>query len=266
MRYPAAMPLHRPSPFAHADAASAHFYEVGATHFMTKRVRPWRAWDVYLTHLRTQGDAPLNVLDLGAGHGRFGAFLRQSQVEVARYVAVDRSSALLRVAAAAGAEARLCDLREWRAESERFDAVVAQGVLHHIPGASERLRLLSEMLRAVVPGGSAFVSFWTPRGLKRLLTRALALEVSAGELSESGHAHGGIATERPGDYLLPFGETELAYRRYVHLFSDAAIERTCRLALPPALRATHFCGIFGEASNHFVIFESAREGVAYPHR
>ena len=267
--------MRSPSPFSHADAASAHFYEAGAAHFMSKRARPWRAWDVYLAHLRAHSAAPLNVLDLGAGHGRFGASLRQSQVAVARYVAVDRSQALLRVAAAAGAETHACDLRDWHAGEERFDAVVAQGVLHHIPGESERIRLLSQLLRAVAPGGSAFVSFWTPRGLRPLLARALPLDVPPahlavhpdappaaqprGHLAHSGHAaSSAITPEQPGDYLLPFGEPERAYQRYVHLFSDAAIERTCRLAMPRALKATHFSGVFGEASNHFTIFDSVR--------
>ncbi len=141
-----------------------------------------------------------SILDVGCGDGRVAQALRQMGWS-GEYVGVDGSEALLERARArsrAPLRARFirADLEsaDWpRCLPRReFDAALFLAVLHHIPGARRRLRLMRQIAGLLRPGGWAVVSTWQFLGSDRLKSKIVPwgrLGIEAAEVD-------------PGDYLL----------------------------------------------------------------
>src|SRR5437773_46351 len=53
------------------------FYNRVAQDFDETRQQAWPGWDTLLSYLNAPLNAPLSVLDVGCGNGRFGLFLAQ---------------------------------------------------------------------------------------------------------------------------------------------------------------------------------------------
>lgn len=101
-----------------------------------------------------------SILDVGCGDGRAFEAFRGKHVA---YAGVDLSEKAI-------AEAR----RRWKDEAVfetgdvlklpipdgRYDAVLALGVLHHVPSAPLRLRAVNELARALRPGGYLMIATW----------------------------------------------------------------------------------------------------------
>ncbi len=164
------------------------------------------------------------VLDLGCGHGAVLRALR-GQGFHGRYIGLDFSPALLTLAQPAAREAPTeADFRflprdltaaGWEEGLPApFDFVLAFAVLHHIPGAARRQRLLRQ-IRALLPaGGRFFHSHWqflnSPRLRQRIQPWAAA-GLSAADVEA-------------GDYLLDWRHQGYGLR-YVHHFSPAELRR-----------------------------------------
>lgn len=140
-------------------ALNRSFYEALAVPFRRTRARPQPGFERLLAHL----PVPCwSALDIGCGEGRFGRFLKD-RCDLERYVGVDFSPALLHFAEKGisgdfferdlAAHGALADLGQ-------FDLVVALAVLQHIPGRTQRARLLREMGEHLEPHGRIFLSTW----------------------------------------------------------------------------------------------------------
>ena len=136
-------------------------YERIAESFAERRREPWPEVSVFAEGLRPG----LRVLDVGCGHGRHAAVLAARGLRV---VGVDLSSRLLGIARVASqgwrsphppawveADASALPLR-----SGSVDACLCIAVVHHLPQRSDRLAALTEIRRALVPGGQVFLSVW----------------------------------------------------------------------------------------------------------
>jgi SAM-dependent methyltransferase len=97
---------------------------------------------------------------------------------------------------------------------DRYDGIVSFAVLHHIPAALERQRLVRQIAGLLKPGGLFIVSVWQFQHSPKLMARVQPWE-SAGIRVDEVEA---------GDTLLDWrhhckGETDAPGLRYVHLFS-----------------------------------------------
>jgi len=122
------------------------------------------------------------VLEVGSGAGHMTAWLRSRGVSV---LAVDQSVASLRrLRAHTDAPAILADATSLPFLDARFDAVLADGVVHHTAHPAQALR---EAVRVLRPGGLLFVRIYraergyptiyrTIGGLLRVASRALPLD------------------------------------------------------------------------------------------
>ena len=100
---------------------------------------------------------------------------------------------------------------------EPFDMIMAFAVLHHIPGADLRLRLLRQMRTHLRPGGSFIHSVWQFMNSPRLSARVRPW------------ASINIRTEdlEPGDTLLDWRSGGEGLR-YVHLFNEVELYELAR--------------------------------------
>lgn len=155
------------------------------------------------------------LLDLGCGNGELARQLHQRGFQ-GSYLGLDFSAGLLAEAArdlpAEHFRFLQADLASppWLLPTEPpFDLVLAFAALHHLPGASLRQQVVTEIHRLLSPGGSFIHSNWqflnSPRLVKRIQPwSALGLDPALLE---------------PGDYLLDWRQGGQGLR-YVHHFTE----------------------------------------------
>lgn len=208
---------------ARLNQINREFYRITADDFDQTRGEPWPGWERLLPYLQT----PLSVLDVGCGNGRFGVFLQENVIgarhvlplqNVITYHGIDSSTALLEHARMAleaqpGLKVSLeeRDIVENPPESGDYDLVVLFGVLHHIPGYTERQNFMRRLADRVRPGGLLAFACWRfyeyPRFRERIVPWPEDITVEA------------------GDYLLDWrrGATALRYCHYVDDAEHAAL-------------------------------------------
>jgi SAM-dependent methyltransferase len=194
--------------FNRLNQLSQQFYRQTAEEFNRSRDYPWNGWKRLLPYLR----APLSVLDVGCGNGRFGVFLYEQLRAGLRYHGLDSAPRLLEYARAALALPGLAasleqrDVLEQPPDSGEFDLVALFGVLHHVPGLQQRRTLLHRLAQRVAPGGLLAFAAWrfyeVPRFRERIVPWPKDFDVE------------------PNDYLLDWQRGESALR-YCHYVDDA---------------------------------------------
>ena len=165
------------------------------------------------------------LLDLGCGNGQLAHYLAEKGF-LGEYLGIDASQELL-------AEARqtspftfqAADLSapDWDAgiDSNRFDAVLAFAVFHHLPGIRLRLEALKKIhSRLVVPGGRFYHSEWQVSNSSRLASRIHSWE-------EIGLNRAAVD---PGDLLIDWRAGEHTGLRYVHQFDENELARLASAA------------------------------------
>ncbi len=161
-----------------------------------------------------------SVLDVGCGDARVGRALRDRGF-AGCYLGVDVASALLQVNDRADLELRAADITQegWSADLDEFEQIYCFSVLHHIPTAALRQRLMLDLAQALTPGGSATLSVWRFRHVPRLRKKVVAwsrLELRDDQVDA-------------GDFLLDW-QRGGAGLRYVHHFEPDEVEDLCRTA------------------------------------
>lgn len=133
------------------------FYLKTQEYFNTSRQSPWPGWKRLLPYLQVRN---LQVLDLGCGNGRFGIWL--SRYKPIQYTGLDNNQYLLDRCREALPKAKLINqdlLKPWPLK-EKFDLIVLFGVLHHIPTAANRLKILQRAKKFLKPKGLLVFTTW----------------------------------------------------------------------------------------------------------
>lgn len=196
------------------------FYETVADDFDATRTNHWQGWERLLPLLQ----APLSVLDVGCGNGRFGVFLSQHLGRDFHYHGIDNNSALLERArhSLTDLDPRLeeRDIVKHPPETGTYDLVVLFGVLHHIPGAERRLTLIQKLADRVAQNGLLVFTCWRFYEYARFRERIVPMPEN-------------LRIEK-NDYLLDWrrGSQALRYCHYVddeelqHLVSASGLQAT----------------------------------------
>lgn len=218
------------------NAINRAFYRTTADEFDQTRGQPWPGWFKLLPYLR----APLAALDVGCGNGRLGVFLAQ-HVDVAHYHGVDNNPALLERARAALAHLPAVtldgrDIVENPPDTGAYDLVALFGVMHHVPGAQQRLNLMRTLGQRVRPGGLLAFACWRFYEFERFRQRLVAWP---DDLHVEKH-----------DYLLDWrrGQTALRYCHYVDDAEHAALVAAAGLTVIDTYRADGFSGTVNQYS------------------
>ena len=196
---------------------------------------------------------PRRVLDVGAGDGRFGAWLEtHASPPIERYVGLDASPRLLTHARARELGARFhFEQLDFIAEDTAlpegpFDLVVLLGVLHHVPSFAARAHLLERLSQLLAAGGTLALTLWRldrdPRFRRRLRSFADYNAHAAQPIPE--------ADLEPGDHLLGWGEA--GPPRYCHFPDDRETEALIACARWPVHARFHADGR-GGALNEYVL-------------
>lgn len=197
---------------ARLNAINRDFYATTASDFDQTRGRAWPGWQ----RLAPRLNAPLSVLDVGCGNGRFGVFLAETLTGAISYHGIDNNADLLAYARTALSEHAQVSatLTEHDAilgapPTATYDLVVLFGVIHHVPGRDHRQQMLAQLAQRVRAGGHLCFAAWRfyeyDRFRKRLVDWDDTLTVDA------------------HDYLLDWRRGARALR-YCHYVDDAEHE------------------------------------------
>lgn len=195
------------------NGINREFYRVTADEFDQTRGSAWEGWEKLLPYLK----APLSVLDVGSGNGRFGVFLRDHFGAQVVYHGMDSNASLLEHAHTALTEMDVVletrDIVENPPDAGEYDLVVAFGLMHHIPGKAEREVFVRRLGARVKAGGLLAFACWRfyeyGRFRERITPWPEDLQVEA------------------GDYLLDWRRGERALR-YCHYVDDEEQGRLVR--------------------------------------
>ena len=170
------------------NTLTSEFYARNASSFSATRNSAWKGWNtcVDVIHDTFPGNLRLRVLDIGCGNLRFKRFLNDYLGRPFDYWGIDNSSELsahgtqdtvqhLDVITPLLANHRLADA----IDAPQCDIVCAFGLMHHIPGASNRMGFLDAMLEKTAPGGIIAFSLWQFMKDKRLARKALQVTEQA---------------------------------------------------------------------------------------
>jgi len=216
----------RPDTIQRLNELNRHFYAEHALSFDDTRQRSWPGFAQVLDRCRWLGIRDPSVLDLGCGNGRFGQYLLERWPEPLRYVGIDQSAQLL-----GQARTRLSpwpqvtlhrrDLVEGRLwERDRYDVVVAFGLMHHLPGFTTRQRVLQHAVDVLAPAGVLAVTFWQFARQERFQRKMVPWP----ELARHVDRRVDEADLEAGDHLLRWGAKGDAVR-YCHHASQREMER-----------------------------------------
>jgi tRNA (uracil-5-)-methyltransferase TRM9 len=204
-------------------AINGEFYQSFGAAFAETRRRIQPGVDRVLTTWITDG----SWLDLGCGSGALSLKWIEKGLR-GKYTGLDFSDPLLSEARIGidtckpppgldmrFIKANLMD-RDWEnsLKADRFDGILAFASLHHLPGASTRIRVLRQAADLLKPGGLFIHSEWQFQNSPKLAARVQPWSLAG--LSE--------AEVDPGDALLDWrrqaqGQPDAAGLRYVHLFN-----------------------------------------------
>jgi len=201
------------------------FYRKVASSFSQTRDYPWKGWDAVYGKLAVAGigKQKLDVLDVACGNLRFEKFAHEKcpDVEIV-FTAVDSCEDLVGERPNVAFECRdiVAELRRESSGnlfgSERYDAVVCFGFMHHVYGAESRRALVEHMHAAVKPGGIMAVSFWEFAQDDVALSKAEAV-------TRQGLTQLGLDRLEEGDYLLGWNNMPNVFR-YCHSFTSKEID------------------------------------------
>ena len=263
-----------PETFQVLRAINDRFYRQHADTFDRTRDRGWPGW-LPIVELFQRGDEPLEVLDLACGNGRFAQYLAAHSERDFAYFGVDSSEPLLEAARQrcssleAPCSFRRVDLfsENWTVspplEQHHFGAVVAFGLLHHVPGFSARRQLLEHSLDLVTEGGLLCISCWQLEGDPRFDRRRLRWQDHLELLDAETESQLESMLEEH-DHLLSWGGDPTAIR-YCHHTTDEEAERLAS-GLPADLVDRYRSDGAGDRQNLYLVLRRSPPTVERPER
>lgn len=197
------------------NSLNKEFYSEQAGSFDQTRQSYWPGWEKVIKMI----DKPSNILDAGCGNGRFLRFLLDRTNKKFHYLGIDSSNELIKIAGKEfkdlkTAEFKVMDVLDEKSLSTisgQFELITAFGLLHHIPGFENRIKLLQNFANKLKKNGSLIVTFWQFMKYEKYKNLVLPADLDL----------------KPGleenDFLLDWNKSGIP--RYCHYFSNKEIEK-----------------------------------------
>jgi len=201
------------------NRVNKEFYLQSQEYFNRTRQYYWSGWEKLLPYL--QGKS-LKVLDVGCGNGRFGKFLKEN-IKNIDYIGIDNNEYLLKQAKKNVAGSKLIKqdvLQAWRLGKEKFDLVVMIGLLHHIPGFENRVKILRKAKDSLKENGLIILTVWQFNKLKRMTRKIVPWQ----KFKKLTKINVDVKNLEKNDYIINWKKGPTAYR-FVHLIDEEEVDQ-----------------------------------------
>ena len=181
--------------------------------FDKKRNWVWKGFENFLQYAKPGS----KILDVGCGNGRLLQLLSNSSIS---YTGFDNNEKLLELAKKNHPKAifALGEAAQLPFDNNKFDIVFMIAILHHIPSAKLRERVLHEAYRVLRPKGIFIMTNWDRyrwRYSKCLIKYTALKFIGASRLDFK-------------DVMIPWSNSE--YERYYHCFTLGEMKRVTQQA------------------------------------
>jgi alkylated DNA repair protein alkB homolog 8 len=243
------------------------YNEIGS-HFSETRHSPWPNVESFINGL---ADGAI-LLDIGCGNGKY---LKVNE-NVLKF-GCDRSDSLLQVCSSRKLNVFQCDCLEVPFRDASVDAAISIAVIHHLATRERRIQAINEMVRVLVPGGTALIYVWAKDQQKNNKKSTYLLQHQAKESEkpqvdsvkftiESNEIHLPVHKNRTQfkdkDVLVPWKlkqkeipqEQQKVFLRYYHVFEDGELEKLCRENPEVEIVKSYY-----DQGNHCVILKKTKK-------
>ena len=147
------------------------FYKRTQEYFNRSRQYSWAGWGRLLPYFKEKAkEDGLKILDIGCGNGRFGEFLESKLKEKIEYTGMDNNEYLLEQVKINVKDAEIVKqnvLDKWKIKG-KFDGIILFGLMHHIPGEENRIRILKQAKERLNKNGILIFTTWRFKDLERM--------------------------------------------------------------------------------------------------
>jgi len=206
------------------NEVNRQFYLSTSKYFNKSRQYYWQGWEKLISCLSNrQADlqgSTLKVLDVGCGNGRLGKFLKERLKKI-DYVGIDENKYLLNQAKKTLSEVKLIEknvLDDWELK-DKFDLIAIIGLLHHIPGKENRLKILKRAKKLLSKDGVIILTIWQFNKLKRMKRKI----VSWKEFIKLSKKEVDLSQLEEGDTIIDWKRGPRAFR-YCHLMDGKELK------------------------------------------
>jgi tRNA (uracil-5-)-methyltransferase TRM9 len=238
------------------------FYGETAEYFSASRQMSWAGWEKLVKTIKDEKLRIKDVLDLGCGNGRFLKFISK-EMPIESYLGIDQDEKLLEIARktirlpqlrsssfklrASSFDFCQCNLLSRNAPffKQKYDLITLFGVLHHIPGQENRLKLLKTAFNSLSPSGVLTVSFWDFISEEKYRNRTTSWD-KAGILSSDVEKN---------DFLLDWKRGVNALR-YCHYADEKEIQDYIELLTPAKVTRFEADGKSGKLNKYLVVVKA----------
>lgn len=200
------------------------FYKRVEADFDASRKYPWKGWSKILGYIKPTLNKKLRVLDIGCGNGRFAKYLIENLGDEIIYTGIDNNKSLLNITKkeleSYEIEYKLHNIdivseiiNDKLVIDNKYDLVVAFGILHHIPSYNLRKTFIKQLIERSIDKGIIVITNWQftfQDKCKERIVEPTTLGINEYELELN-------------DYLLKWKRGKEAIR-YCHYVSEEEID------------------------------------------
>jgi tRNA (uracil-5-)-methyltransferase TRM9 len=201
-----------------------HFYQNVAAAQNPSLEYYWEGWYKIKNHALSLTTNSPKVLDIGCGNGRFENFLKKEMELNSDYTGIDFADqySVARNPSLTSKFVKADVIKDnWTSGfvSNKFDLVVAFGLIHHIPSSHDRQKFFDEVRSLIGPSSLFVFSTWEFATNPRLIKRILSPQSTRNFLDSQNIDMEDLEL---GDYILDWIK-KIPLHRYAHSFTENEI-------------------------------------------
>tara|TARA_Y100000389_G_scaffold202037_2_gene246311 strand:- start:348 stop:935 length:588 start_codon:yes stop_codon:yes gene_type:complete len=130
-----------------------NFYNENYEEFSNTRYSLWNSVEEFSKNFTKES----SMLDAGCGNGKN---MKHIKCKVGKATGFDNCKKFVEKCSKDGLDVIEADVRDIPYDDNSFDFIICIAVIHHLKNECERVKAMTELIRALKPGGKVLVTVW----------------------------------------------------------------------------------------------------------